>query len=167
MQPSPPATADRAPRRCREGVSCGKSGICDDSLLLSFACCAGDRRTRVGACLIAKRHAQNDPLNQYMRFVVVLLEIGNDPVHGTRIFEGQTATQSVPQHLVRQMTDEKIFLAEQHGAELIGSVERRTVWQYTLGVDRFSGVLGAPPPQNVVIFQTEADRVDAIVARST
>src|SRR5262245_112029 len=93
----------------------------------------------------AKRHTLYYSRNESGQTVIVACGRRDDPPHRGLIGGLEAASQRVRQKLFRKRAHELIpALLDQQLFQTGGSIKFDAVWQLSFGVDRNTGVLGAP-----------------------
>ncbi len=135
---------------------------CDSHYCLILTGLSGARNHPVWS-LISERHAQYDRFYQGLSVVVLFLNFGHDGVNSARVFQRQSATKSITQHLVREIPQEEILAFEQCSLQFSRAIDMCAVRQFSRRVDGLPCLFRPPSTDDVVVVEREADRINAAV----
>ena len=99
-----------------------------------------------------------------MRFVILFLDPRYYTINCASVLQREATAKGEPQHLVSQVSQEKILPLKQDCPQFFGAFELGSIQQLARIVHWFSTVLIAPSTNGIVIFERESHGVDAAVA---
>src|SRR5689334_12932104 len=114
-----------------------------------------------------KRVAQHNLLKQNTRPKVVLLKRLERVADHAVVKAIEVSPQRIAEHLSRKILEELIFAIQQHLFEFRGAGEFFSTGEFARSIDRLASDFSPPTADGVEVFQAKAERVHAIVARST
>ena len=98
---------------------------------------------------------------------MIFLQLINDIFNRAVILAHQSSAQSVTQHFDRKMADKLVLAFEENLFESLRPLKGEAIGHLPAGVDGLPSIFGSPPADGLEIFQTEAQRIDPVMAGGT